>query len=199
MRGLELPEQRALSRVRSAYRTARSWQGFAEVVFHEVSSTIHTPHSVPRFVKQEFHAFLRCGILAHGFLRLHCDRCGFDRLVPFSCKRRGFCPSGAPPFRPPRRSRPNPNRLRAKWGRRIRVRGLSVRALAFLNSTQVRRFCSTNRRCGPAPAPPPHAESSTRKPRSSFPSIYTHVSAESVRKYVAYDENSLNPRAMDVW
>ena len=27
------------------------------------------------------------------FLRLHCDACGFDRLVPFSCKRRGFCPS----------------------------------------------------------------------------------------------------------
>ncbi len=48
---------------------------------------------VPRFVEQEFRAFLRCGILAHGFLRLHCDDCGFDRLVPFSCKRRGFCPS----------------------------------------------------------------------------------------------------------
>jgi hypothetical protein len=48
---------------------------------------------VPRFVEQEFHAFLRCGILAHGFLRLHCDECGFDRLIPFSCKRRGFCPS----------------------------------------------------------------------------------------------------------
>ena len=48
---------------------------------------------VPRFVEQEFQAFLRCGILAHGFLRLHCDDCGFDRLVPFSCKRRGFCPS----------------------------------------------------------------------------------------------------------
>jgi hypothetical protein len=49
--------------------------------------------SVPRFVEQEFQAFSRCGILAHGFLRLRCDDCGFDRLVPFSCKRRGFCPS----------------------------------------------------------------------------------------------------------
>ncbi len=36
---------------------------------------------------------LRCGVLAHGFLRLHCDECGHDRLVAFSCKRRGFCPS----------------------------------------------------------------------------------------------------------
>ena len=26
-------------------------------------------------------------------MRLHCDDCGHDRLVPFSCKRRGFRPS----------------------------------------------------------------------------------------------------------
>ena len=32
-------------------------------------------------------------ILAHGFLRLRCDDCGHDKLVAFSCKRRGFCPS----------------------------------------------------------------------------------------------------------
>ena len=50
-------------------------------------------HPAPHFVEQELRAFLRCGILAHGFLRLHCDDCGHDRLVPFSCKRRGFCPS----------------------------------------------------------------------------------------------------------
>jgi len=50
-------------------------------------------HPVPRFVEQELRAYLRCGILAHGFLRLHCDACGHDRLVAFSCKRRGFCPS----------------------------------------------------------------------------------------------------------
>jgi hypothetical protein len=48
---------------------------------------------VPRFVEQELRAYLRCGVLAHGFLRLHCDDCSHDRLVPFSCKRRGFCPS----------------------------------------------------------------------------------------------------------
>jgi hypothetical protein len=47
----------------------------------------------PRFIEQELRTFLRCGILAHGFLRLHCDACGRDRLVAFSCKRRGFCPS----------------------------------------------------------------------------------------------------------
>ncbi|MBW2316103.1 MAG: transposase zinc-binding domain-containing protein [Deltaproteobacteria bacterium] len=47
----------------------------------------------PHFIEQELRAFLRCGVLAHGFLRLHCDGCGHDRLVAFSCKRRGFCPS----------------------------------------------------------------------------------------------------------
>ena len=48
---------------------------------------------LPQFVKDEFDAFLECGILAHGFLRLRCGDCGHDKLVAFSCKRRGFCPA----------------------------------------------------------------------------------------------------------
>ena len=48
---------------------------------------------LPQFVKDEFDAFLECGILAHGFLRLRCGDCGHDKLVAFSSKRRGFCPS----------------------------------------------------------------------------------------------------------
>ena len=48
---------------------------------------------LPQFVKDEFDAFLECGILAHGFLRLRCGDCGHDKLLAFSCKRRGFCPS----------------------------------------------------------------------------------------------------------
>jgi len=47
----------------------------------------------PRFVARELRAFLRCGVLAHGFVRVHCDACGLDRVIPFSCKGRGFCPS----------------------------------------------------------------------------------------------------------
>ena len=50
-------------------------------------------HGLPRFVEQEFREFLTCGVLAHGFTRLRCADCTFERLVPFSCKRRGFCPS----------------------------------------------------------------------------------------------------------
>src|SRR3954466_14677628 len=52
-----------------------------------------TGASLPDFVKDEFDAFLECGILAHGFLRLRCAQCAHEKLVAFSCKRRGFCPS----------------------------------------------------------------------------------------------------------
>ena len=38
-------------------------------------------------------AFLRCGILAHGFVLARYGDCGWSRPVAFSCKRRGFCPS----------------------------------------------------------------------------------------------------------
>ena len=31
--------------------------------------------------------------LEHGFLRVKCDACQAEKLVAFSCKRRGFCPS----------------------------------------------------------------------------------------------------------
>jgi hypothetical protein len=47
----------------------------------------------PLFVKREFQRFVRCGVLAHGFARFRCTGCGADRLVAFSCKGRGFCPS----------------------------------------------------------------------------------------------------------
>ena len=47
----------------------------------------------PLFVKREFQRFVRCGVLAHGFARFRCTACGTDRLVAFSCKGRGFCPS----------------------------------------------------------------------------------------------------------
>jgi len=45
------------------------------------------------FIAREFRKFLTCGVLAHGFARVRCERCSLERLVPFSCKGRGFCPS----------------------------------------------------------------------------------------------------------
>ncbi len=47
----------------------------------------------PAFVRREFEAYLKCGILDHGFLRVRCERCGDTTVVAFSCRGRGFCPS----------------------------------------------------------------------------------------------------------
>lgn len=56
---------------------------------------VHTESGtqLPDFVANKFEGYLRCGVLAHGFLRLRCDECREDHLVGFSCKGRGFCPS----------------------------------------------------------------------------------------------------------
>ena len=48
---------------------------------------------LPRYVEDEFKAYLTCGRLEEGFLRVKCESCQAEKLVAFSCKRRGFCPS----------------------------------------------------------------------------------------------------------
>ena len=62
-----------------------------ETFFAQVEA--ETGAGLPDFVKDEFEAFLDCGILANGFLRLRCEACAHEKLVAFSCKRRGFCPA----------------------------------------------------------------------------------------------------------
>ena len=47
----------------------------------------------PAFVRREFEAYLKCGRLEHGLVRVQCERCGDTPVVAFSCRRRGFCPS----------------------------------------------------------------------------------------------------------
>ncbi len=49
--------------------------------------------SLPGYVVGEFEDYLKCGRLEHGFLRVRCESCHHEKLVAFSCKRRGFCPS----------------------------------------------------------------------------------------------------------
>ena len=49
--------------------------------------------SLPYYVIEEFEEYLKCGRLEHGFLRVRCETCHQEKLVAFSCKRRGFCPS----------------------------------------------------------------------------------------------------------
>ena len=61
--------------------------------FRAAAARARDGRGLPRFVEQEFREFLGCGVLARGFARVRCDDCGLNRLVPFSCKGRGFCPS----------------------------------------------------------------------------------------------------------
>ena len=42
---------------------------------------------------QVIEKYYRCGDLAQGFTRLHCPDCGHEKLIAFTCKTRGFCPS----------------------------------------------------------------------------------------------------------
>jgi hypothetical protein len=48
---------------------------------------------IPKHARKELEAYLGCGLLCRGFARLRCEECGESRLVAFSCKGRGFCPS----------------------------------------------------------------------------------------------------------
>jgi len=48
---------------------------------------------VPRFVEQELRAYLDCGILSNGFMRVWCEDCQTDKLVALWCKGRSVCPS----------------------------------------------------------------------------------------------------------
>jgi hypothetical protein len=64
------------------------WSEFAAAVRERTDGV-----GLPSFVDSEFRKFLRYGVLAHGFARIRCGDCAFERLLPFSCKGRGFCPS----------------------------------------------------------------------------------------------------------
>jgi hypothetical protein len=48
---------------------------------------------IPKHARKELEAYLSCGLLCRGFARLKCEDCGEKRVVAFSCKGRGFCPS----------------------------------------------------------------------------------------------------------
>src|SRR5207244_8883799 len=51
---------------------------------------------LPAYVQREFYDYLQCGILAHGFLRLGCDTCHKELLLPFSCNRCSRLEMGQP-------------------------------------------------------------------------------------------------------
>ena len=45
------------------------------------------------YVLDVIYKYLDCGDLHLGFARVKCDDCNHEYLLPFSCKRRHFCPS----------------------------------------------------------------------------------------------------------
>ncbi len=55
-----------------------------------VERTRSSDRQLPVHVEEELRAYLRCGILAHGFLRVRCEDCAEDRVVAFSCQRRSY-------------------------------------------------------------------------------------------------------------
>ena len=47
----------------------------------------------PVYVENELRRYIACASPALGFARLKCAACGYERLLRFSCKNRGVCPS----------------------------------------------------------------------------------------------------------
>ena len=45
-------------------------------------------HELPRYVEKELREYLTCGVLGNGFIRVRCEKCGFERAVAYSCKGR---------------------------------------------------------------------------------------------------------------
>ncbi len=45
----------------------------------------HGAPPYPRYVEREFRRFLTCGVPAHGFYRVRCSACGYERLLGLSC------------------------------------------------------------------------------------------------------------------
>ena len=50
-------------------------------------------YGLPRHIDRELEAYLRCGVLAYGFVRVRCGECHDELIVGYSCKTRGLCPS----------------------------------------------------------------------------------------------------------
>jgi len=82
----------------SAYSPRRAWES---PLYHAVAENLATflagrqlrGRPVPLFVVRDFRAFLDCGVPSHGFLRVHCEECGRDRVVPLNRRRRPPFPS----------------------------------------------------------------------------------------------------------
>ena len=85
-----LPPQRRDSYARRRPEETALYQCVAEH-WPEFRERMEEQGGLPKFVEQEFEAYLGCGRLEAGCLELQCRSCGHSLLVALSCKRRGFC------------------------------------------------------------------------------------------------------------
>ncbi len=63
------------------------------LTFEQQWTDTQSGRTLPRFVLDELHGFMGCGILGRGFAHLYCEACGEHHVVAFSCKARAVCPS----------------------------------------------------------------------------------------------------------
>jgi len=86
---------------RKPLRGGRTWRDVEATALHQVVrgnlatllAECEEAGGLPRFVERDFRRYLACGIPALGFTRVVCRVCRRERLVAFSCKSRGVCPS----------------------------------------------------------------------------------------------------------
>ena len=60
-------------------------------MYEERFAKVHGP--LRPVVERVLHAFMRCGLVEHGFARAWCSTCRTSYLIPYSCRGRNFCPS----------------------------------------------------------------------------------------------------------
>ena len=73
------PEKAALYRVMQEYL----------LTFEQQWTDQASGRSLPKFVTDELHGLMSCGILGRGFAHLYCKTCREHHAVAFSCKARG--------------------------------------------------------------------------------------------------------------
>ena len=67
---------------------------YFEKFLSEYESRFEREHGFLRpVIKDVVEKYLDCGNPMCGFARIRCPDCGEERLLMFSCKTRGFCPS----------------------------------------------------------------------------------------------------------
>jgi hypothetical protein len=68
------------------------WPGISRVL-QVYEERLERTHGYLRRCQTAVYRYLDCGIFANGVARAHCEACGRDFLITFSCKLRCLCPS----------------------------------------------------------------------------------------------------------